>query len=126
MRVEKLVSLDGSRKPLSTSSLGRSTTDDATDADHRLREFLQGLRATLVDGGVHWYDVDSNRPYTLQEIAEIMGVSRERVRQIEEQALRKMWRRLRAMSKRENLNETDWLRIADDYHGEDSTIYMPT
>ena len=38
-----------------------------------------------------------------------MGVTRERVRQIEEHALRKMWRLIRSMNLREDLNEGDWL-----------------
>ena len=87
---------------------------------------MQGLRSTVIDGEEHWYDPEKQRPYTLQEIADIMGVSRERVRQIEEAGLRKMWRRLRAMNKRENLDESDWLQIANDHHGEDRTIYMPS
>ena len=123
-RTEKLKSLDGSRKP-SKSSSRNNTNEDSTDADHRLREFMQGLRSTVIEGEEHWYEPEKQRPYTLQEIADIMGVSRERVRQIEESGLRKMWRRLRAMNKRENLNEHDWLQIANDHHGEDPTIYMP-
>ena len=124
-RTERFMSLDGSRKPSKTSSHD-STVQDSTDADHRLREFMQGLRSTTLENDEHWYDSERQRPYTLQEIADIMGVSRERVRQIEEAGLRKMWRRLRAMNKRENLNEQDWLQIADDHHGEDRTIYMPS
>ena len=124
-RTERFVSLDGSRKPSKTSSRN-NTLEDSTDADHRLREFMQGLRSTVIDGEEHWYDPEKQRPYTLQEIADIMGVSRERVRQIEEAGLRKMWRRLRAMNKRENLDESDWLQIANDHHGEDRTIYMPS
>lgn len=38
-----------------------------------------------------------DRYMTLQEIAEIMGCTRERVRQIEQRALGKLRRRLRAM-----------------------------
>jgi DNA-directed RNA polymerase sigma subunit (sigma70/sigma32) len=123
VRVEKLVSLDGSRKPKGVSRRN-NTLEDSTDADHRLREFMQGLRSTTIGDSEHWYDSEKQRPYTLQEIAEVMGVSRERVRQIEEAGLRRMWRLLRAMNKRENLTESDWIQIADDHHRDETTIYM--
>ena len=95
-----------------------------TDADNRLKEFIQGIRSTVIDGKEHWYDSKSTRAYTLQEIAHIMGVTRERVRQIEEAGLKRMWRLLSAMSRRENLKPTDWLDIAESKDGDDDTIYM--
>lgn len=39
----------------------------------------------------------NDRAMTLQEIADILGVSRERARQIEQRALAKLRRRIRAM-----------------------------
>ena len=117
-------SSNNSRKPSSKQSQFHNTTEERTDADNRLREFILGLRSTEIDGKEHWYDASQGRPYTLQEIAEIMGVSRERVRQVEEQALKKMWRYLSAMTKREHLKPDDWLRIANDKDGDESTIYM--
>lgn len=105
---------------------GQGMTEDCTDADNRLREFIQGLRSTtLPDGTEHWYEREANRRYTLEEIGLIMGVSRERVRQIEEGGLRKMWRMLSMMTKREGLTPDDYLKIAHDSSREDPTIYFP-
>ena len=103
---------------------------DSTDADNRLKEFLQGLRSTQLkdeSGEIveHWYDPKANKQYTLQEIAEVMGVSRERVRQIEEEALRKMWRYLSIMNKREGLTSDDWMQIVNESHNGDATVFMP-
>lgn len=104
--------------------------EDSTDADNRLREFLQGLRSTQLKNEnkeivEHWYDPDEGKQYTLQEIADIMGVSRERVRQVEETGLRRMWRFLSIMNKREGLTQDDWLKIFEETHSGESTIYMP-
>lgn len=103
---------------------------ETTDADLRLNEFLQGSRSTELredDGELaeHWYDPDGHKQYTLQEIADVMGVSRERVRQVEEQALRKLWRYISIMNKREGVTEDEMFQIlTKTHHGED-TIYMP-
>ena len=98
---------------------------ETTDADRRLNEFLQGSRSTQLKNEEHWYDPEASKQYTLQEIADIMGVSRERVRQVEEQALRKLWRYISIMNKREGVTEDEMFQIltANNY-GED-TIYMP-
>lgn len=101
--------------------------EDSTDADCRLREFLQGLRSTKVrdQEGEHWYSRESSRQYTLQEIADIMGVSRERVRQVEDQALRKLWRYLSLMNKREGVEINDWFKILNENSSDEATVYMP-
>ena len=105
--------------------------EDTTDADNRLNEFLEGSRSTVLkddDGEFteHFYDPDIGKQYTLQEIADVMGVSRERVRQVEEQGLRKMWRLLSIMNKREGLTQDDWLNTFNDNNsGAESTVYMP-
>ena len=65
------------------------------------------------------------KSYTLQEIADIMGVSRERVRQIEEISLRKLWRYIKIMNKREGVSEDEMFQIfTENNHGE-NTVYMP-
>ena len=80
-----------------------NTKVDQTNADRRLNEFMQGERTTIIDGEEHTYDPAAMRNYTLEEVGSIMGVTRERIRQIEEMALRKMWRSLDIMSKREGM-----------------------
>lgn len=105
----------------------RNHKQDSTDADNRLREFMLGLRSTRVndEDEEHWYNPDGGRNYTLQEIADIMGVSRERVRQIEEISLRKLWRYIKIMNKREGVSEDEMFQIfTENNHGE-NTVYMP-
>lgn len=100
--------------------------DCATNADQRLREFMRKERCLVEkDGTEHWYDPDENRTYTLEEVGTIMGVTRERVRQIEETALRKMWRLIRSMNMREDLDESDWLKGMGENGNKDRTIYLP-
>ena len=48
-----------------------------------------------------------DRTYTLHEIAEAMGVTRERVRQIEARALKKLHKRLGQVFKNENITPDD-------------------
>ncbi len=105
---------------------GRLHQEDATDADNRLREFIQGSRSTtLPNGEEHWYDSEANRNYTLEEIGNIMGVSRERVRQIEEHALRRMWRLMDIMSKREGVTKDEWMQMLAHLGQGEQTIYFP-
>ena len=114
----------GSAKPIKPSPLEwkgeHRDGDDPTDADLRLREFFKGDRSILEkDGTTHFYQNDG-RTYTLEEIGQIMGVTRERVRQVEENALRKMWRLIRSMNMREDLEEGDWLDIIEGGHPRES------
>jgi hypothetical protein len=107
----------------------RNYKEDCTDADNRLREFMTGSRSTQLkneDGEIteHFYNPEGGKQYTLQEIADVMGVSRERVRQVEEVALRKMWRFLSIMNKREGLEKDDWFKTFNKSDGE-ATVYMP-
>jgi hypothetical protein len=48
--------------------------------------------------------------YTLQEIAEVVGVSRERVRQLEFQALRSLRKKMTKILKDDNLEDVDLLK----------------
>lgn len=117
------------RKPKSSATSTKPTKEagqklkgvpkerDFTNGDNRLREFLLGSRSTQIEGEEHWYDSEAGRQYTLEEIGQIMGVSRERIRQIEEVALRRMWRLLDIMSKRENLTKDDWFKDINDAAG---------
>jgi len=108
---KKVKESDKSIKPLPISWKGGNYEDDPTDADKRLAEFMRGERTlTEKDGTLHTYQNDG-RCYKLEEIGQVMGVTRERVRQIEEHALRKMWRLIRSMNLREDLTEGDWLDI---------------
>lgn len=102
-----------------------NTKVDQTNADIRLNEFMRGERTTIINGEEHTYDPEAMRNYTLEEVGSIMGVTRERIRQIEEMALRKMWRSLDIMSKREGMAQSDWMEILTNAHGNEDTIYMP-
>lgn len=99
-------------KPLPLEwSAAKLKDEDPTDADVRLREFMQGKRALIEKDGSRHYFENNGRTYTLEEVGQIMAVTRERVRQIEEHALRKMWRLIRSMNLREDLEESDWIDI---------------
>lgn len=65
----------------------------AREIDNRLREYVSTL--------------DHPRVHTLLEIGEIMGVTRERVRQIEGEALRRLHKILTKLMKDENIEVGD-------------------
>lgn len=123
-RIPKSQSLRGSKKPSLASP--NNTKRDQTNADIRLNEFMCGKRAILVDGDKHYYDPEERRQYTLEEIGSAMGVTRERVRQIEEMGLRKMWRAFDSMSRRENISPDEWMQILTDSHAGEDTVYIPS
>lgn len=127
LRVAKSEDLKSLRESYSELPLPfpNNTKVDQTNADIRLNEFMEGKRTTIIDGEEHTYDPEAMRNYTLEEVGSIMGVTRERIRQIEEMALRKMWRSLDIMSKREGMCQTDWMKILNNAHGSEDTIYMP-
>lgn len=51
------------------------------------------------------------RVHTLEEIAMIMGITRERVRQIESQALKKLYFHFTKLYKSDNISKEDFLSI---------------
>jgi hypothetical protein len=53
------------------------------------------------------------RPHTLEEIGSIMGVTRERVRQIEQEAMKKLRFRFKKIWKDDNLSDSDLLKVLD-------------
>lgn len=69
-----------------------SESDDeyGEDSDSRLRKFAENAQP--------------GRSYTLEEIADAMGVTRERVRQIEFQALKKLRHRLGLLIKKDGID----------------------
>lgn len=80
-------------------------------ADDRLESFIIGETPLIMeDGRELWHDMDGGRRYTLNEIATVMGVTRERVRQIEQSALKKAFAAFSAMARREGDNPIDWFR----------------
>lgn len=116
-------------EPLSEDALNdriESLFDEgATNADERLRQFLLGERSFVnKHGEEEVYNPAGGRVYTLEEVGTIMGVTRERVRQIEENAIRKMWRYIRSMNMREDLTEDDWFDCLTS-KSNDSTVYIP-
>lgn len=65
------------------------------DPDTRLRKYMENAPA---------------RPHTLEEIGDIMGITRERVRQVEAQALRKLRNRLWKILKSDGYDEEELKR----------------
>ena len=127
-RTPKLQSLQSSTKPCSVplSSSPNNTKTDIANADERLNQFMQGLRSIEIDGEEHFYDPEERRTYTLEEIGRVMGVTRERIRQIEEMALRKMWRSLDAICRREGVSPDEWMQILTGSHAGEDTVYIPS
>lgn len=86
------VSETKSEQGLSSRPVVEEVTDSdyEGDADQRLREMY-----------------DKSKPgeeHTLDQIAKVMGVTRERVRQIEAAAMRKFYRRFSLMMKQDNIS----------------------
>ena len=68
----------------------------AEKADIALREFMETAEP---------------RPYTLEEIAQVMGVTRERVRQIEMKAMKRLRFRFNQLIKEEGITAAEWIRL---------------
>lgn len=68
----------------------------------------QKLPLISEDGSEDYYNPDAQRVYTLQEVAEVMGVTRERVRQIEEQAKKKLFKAFCSMARAEGEHPLEW------------------
>lgn len=85
--------------------------EDPSSADARLESFIIGeTPLVLPDGTVMWHAMSVGKSYTLNEIAMVMGVTRERVRQIERGALKKAFASFSSMARREGDNPIDWFR----------------
>lgn len=127
-RTPKSQSSLNSTKPSSVrlSSSPNNRKGDTANADERLNQFMRGQRCIEVDGEEHYYDPEERRTYTLEEIGTVMGVTRERIRQIEEMALRKLWRAFDSMSRRENITPDEWMQILTDSHAGEDTVYIPS
>ena len=98
------------KEPAFVPLTGNSTAK-TTSADTRLSQFMSGeLPMIQPDGTKHFYDPDAGQTYTLQEISDVMGVTRERVRQIEQSGLKKMFASFSSVARREGLNPIDWSR----------------
>ena len=88
-----------------------SPTEVQYSADDRLESFIIGESSLrMPDGTEHWHDMEKGRRYTLNEIAIVMGVTRERVRQIEQSALKKAFSSFSSMARREGENPIEWFR----------------
>jgi RNA polymerase sigma factor (sigma-70 family) len=87
----------------------RATPMDEMIEEHQLQEDIQGilverLRPREQDILRMRFGLDGNDPRTLEQVARLMGVTRERIRQIERRALR----RLRHIQTRHGLREV-WI-----------------
>jgi RNA polymerase sigma factor (sigma-70 family) len=106
-------SLDRQVDPEDPTSLGdRLPAPDVDDPTFELwaqkvssliHEHMEELRTRHRDVLVMRFGLDGHEPMTLKQIAEVCGVSRERVRQIELAALR----RLRSVLERDGVQEAD-------------------
>lgn len=89
--------------------LAGNSTVKTTSADSRLSQFMAGeLPLIQADGTEHYYDPEEGRTYTLQEISDVMGVTRERIRQIEQSGLKKMYASFSSVARNEGVNPIDW------------------
>tara|TARA_Y100000593_G_scaffold80352_1_gene149968 strand:- start:2909 stop:3241 length:333 start_codon:yes stop_codon:yes gene_type:complete len=86
-------------KPVEEESLWAEGKQTAATrkADKKLAKFAENAEA--------------GRCYTLHEIAEVMGITRERVRQIEARALRKLYKRLGQILRNENVTPAELMAI---------------
>ena len=96
------------RPPSSKNPGPREELQDA--ADDRLKDFIQGRTALVLEGVEHWFEPNSGKTYTLHEIATVMGVTRERVRQIEAAAMRKIFRSFTTIARVEGKKPIQWFR----------------
>ena len=76
---------------------GRNSTKAMRRADRKLAKFAE--------------NAEDGKCYTLHEIAEAMGVTRERVRQIEARALKKLRGRLGQIFRNEDITPEDILEV---------------
>ena len=98
------------KRPLVGSPLAEpNMKDEPVGADQRLTLFMnQKLPLISEDGSEDYYNPEAQRVYTLQEVAEVMGVTRERVRQIEEQAKKKLFKAFCSMARAEGEHPLEW------------------
>ena len=93
-------SLDSSSNPQDDIILLNSIPDDKTPGPldgvfkKDLNEAIEGMLSTIKEREARilrfYYGLDNTEPMTLEEIGEIFGVTRERVRQIKEKAIKQL------------------------------------
>lgn len=76
---------------------GDTADDDREHAAVKCHQFLSASLLTDRDREILTlrYGLDGNEPHTLEQVSEKMGVSRERIRQLQDSALRKLARRFK-------------------------------
>ena len=87
----------GDEEALWRSPRKKSKNREEAKADARLRKFAK--------------NADEGRCYTLHEIAEAMGVTRERVRQIQQKALMKLYKRFTQIFKTEDMTPEEAMEV---------------
>ena len=120
-------SLDASIGEDEDSSLGDFVPDEnAADADtiitnYELTEILRTLMGSLTEREkgvlVYRFGLDGAAPLTLEEVGEIYGVTRERIRQLEAKAIRKIrYSRKRRLLRGYVPNEQLFAKNTESYH----------
>ena len=83
-------------------------TARSEESDRKLREYMKTAE---------------ERPHTLEEIANVMGVTRERVRQIEMRAIKKFRFRLEKIIAEDQCDKEAWIRLLDPTRDSELTFF---
>lgn len=99
-----------SKSPLGESLLAEpNMKEEVVGADQRLTLFMnQKVPLIHEDGTEEYYNPEAQKIYTLAEVADVMGVTRERVRQIEAEAKKKLFRAFCSMARAEGEHPLEW------------------
>lgn len=101
-----------SSKKTKRSAKKRKSTKKRSPAAEKTVEIEKPVEFTETDIRLRMMVAESepNREYTLQEIADYVGVSRERIRQLEFQALKSLRFHMARILKKDNLDKMDLLK----------------
>ena len=113
-RYQRKLSKTSKLKSKSSKKLNESLEQRSTDSLPKRKHYKVDRKKQPSESDLllsAMYDAASpNEEFTLQEIAEVMGISRERVRQIQEEALKKVYFHLELMMRKDGLHMDDLKR----------------